>query len=64
MDLDEILSSTAFWLLCAVGYGAFIFMLIILKGMEQQEIMPWWVKTITIIAIPIAAALFAGFAEG
>lgn len=64
MDFDEILGSAAFWILAGIGYGAFIFMLMILKGMEQQELMPWWVKVITMIAIPIAAALFAGYAEG
>ena len=62
--IEEALESTAFWVLCGVGYGAFILMLMILKGMEQAEIMPWWVKLVTVIIIPIAAALFAGYAEG
>jgi len=39
--IEEALESTAFWVLCGVGYGAFILMLMILKGMEQAEIMPW-----------------------
>jgi hypothetical protein len=64
MDVDEILGSPIFYVLCAVGYAAFIFMLMILKGMDQQGIMPLWVKIVTAIIIPIAAALFAGYAEG
>ena len=63
MDLGEIFESTAFWVLSAVGYGAFIMMLVVLKGMEQQSIMPWWVKITTMIVIPVAAALFSGYAE-
>ncbi len=62
--IEEIIESAAFWVLCVVGYGAFVLMLIILKGMDQQSIMPWWVKIATIIVIPLAAALFSGFAEG
>jgi len=64
MDIDEILSSVSFYVLCGVGYGAFVFMLMILKGMDQQSIMPLWVKIVTAIIIPIAAALFSGWAEG
>lgn len=64
MEIDEILGSASFWVLSIVGYGAFVFMLVILKGMEQQDIMPMWIKIATIIVIPIAAALFSGFAEG
>jgi len=59
LEIDEILSSASFWILTLVGYGSFIFMLMILKGMDQTDIMPWWVKLITIIAIPIAAVLFS-----
>lgn len=64
MEVDEILGSASFWILTGVGYAAFIFMLMMLKGMEQQEIMPLWVKIVTAIIIPIVAALFSGFAEG
>ncbi len=64
MDIDEILGSAAFWVLIVVGYAAFIFMLIILKSMEQQDIMPFWVKIVVMILIPIIAALFSGYAEG
>ena len=64
MEFDEILGSGAFWVLCAVGYAAFVMMLMILKGMDQQAIMPWWVKIATMLIIPVAAALFSGFAEG
>ena len=64
MDIDEILSSASFWVLTIVGYVAFVFMLVILKGMEQQDIMPIWVKIVTMIIIPVVAAMFSGFAEG
>ncbi len=64
MDIDEVLGSASFWVLIAVGYAAFIFMLVILKSMEQQDIMPFWVKLVTMIAIPVVAALFSGYAEG
>lgn len=64
MDIDEILNSTAFWILTGVGYTAFIIMLMVLKGMNQQEIMPLWVKIVTMLIIPVSAALFSGYAEG
>ncbi len=64
MDIDEILSSASFWVLIVVGYGAFISMLIILKSMEQQDIMPFWVKLVVLILIPVISALFSGYAEG
>ena len=63
MGFEEILESAAFWILTAVGYGAFIMMLMILKGMDNQDVMPLWVKIVTMIIIPVAAALFAGWAE-
>ena len=64
MDIDEILGSGSFWVLAIIGYAAFIFMLIILKSMEQQSIMPFWVKIVVMVLIPVIAALFSGFAEG
>jgi len=63
MDISELAESGVFWVLTAVGYGAFVFMLAILKAMGNKEIMPLWVKIITMLAIPIAAALFTGYAE-
>jgi hypothetical protein len=62
--LEEILESPAFYILTGIGYVAFVFMLVILKGMGNSSIMPFWVKIVTIIAIPVAAALFTGVAEG
>ncbi len=62
-DFDELLNSTAFWVLCGVGYGAFSIMIIVLRTMEQASVMPLWVKLATIVFIPIVAALFSGFAE-
>lgn len=64
MDIQEIFESTAFWVLLGIGYGAFVIMLIVLKAMDQQDVMPIWVKIATMIVIPIAAALFSGYAEG
>jgi len=64
MDISEVLESTGFWILTAVGVGAFSIMLIILKKMGQSELMPWWVKIITFIAIIIISALLSGWAEG
>ena len=64
MSIEESLESPVFYILCAVGYGAFALMYIVLKKMEQADIMPWWVKLIVLIAIPLAAMLFTGFAEG
>jgi len=63
MDIGEIFESASFWVLTAVGYGAFIFMLMILKGMDQKEIMPLWVKIVVMIIIPVVAALFSSYAE-
>jgi hypothetical protein len=64
MDIAEILESVSFWILMGVGYGAFALMIIVLKTMGQSSIMPMWVKIVTIIAIPVVAALFSGIAEG
>jgi len=61
--LEEVFESAAFWILSGVGVVAFVIMLMVLKGMEQQDIMPLWVKLVTLIAIPVAAAAFTGFAE-
>jgi len=61
MDLGEIFESSAFWLLTGVGEVAFIFMLIILKAMDQKEIMPLWVKIVTFLIIPVIAAIWASF---
>jgi len=63
MDFDEILNSTAFWLLLGVGYAAFSIMLIVLKSMHQASIMPLWVKIATALVIPIVAAVFSAYAE-
>jgi len=62
--LEEIFESTAFWILSAVGYAAFIMMLFVLKGMGNSDLMPWWVKIVTILIIPVVAAVFSGYAEG
>ena len=58
MDVDEILTSPFFYIVTAVGYGAFIFMLIILKGMEQPEIMPMWVKIVVLLLMPVIGFVF------
>jgi len=63
LDVAEIIESPAFWILLVVGYGAFLFMILILKGMDQASIMPLWVKIATAIVIPIAAAIFSMFGE-
>jgi len=55
----EIFFGIAFWALLAVGYAAFGIMLMVLKGMGDASIMPWWVKIITILVIPLAAYVFA-----
>ncbi len=59
MDFEETLSEPFFWIITGVGYAAFIFMLMILKGMGSQEIMPWWVKIVTLLFIPVAGFIFA-----
>lgn len=64
MDFEEIFNSGSFYLLMAVGYGAFTIMLFVLKGMNQAELMPLWVKIVVLVFIPVAAALFSGYAEG
>jgi len=64
MDIGEILESASFWILAGVGYGAFAIMILVLRTMEQSSIMPLWVKIAVVIVIPIAAAVFSGYAEG
>lgn len=64
MDIDDVSNSPTFYMLAGVGYAAFLIMLLVLKGMDQKEIMPWWVKIVTMLVIPIVAAFFSGYAEG
>ena len=59
MELDETLSSPFFWIITAVGYGAFVMMLMILKGMGNASIMPTWVKIVTMLFIPVAGFIFS-----
>lgn len=54
----EILLSRGFFILTGVGLAAFFIMLLVLKQMGSSDIMPWWVKVITIIAIPVASYIF------
>ena len=63
MEISEIFENPAFWVLAAVGYGAFFAMIIILNKMNQSAIMPLWVKIVTIIAVPFVAAGFSGYAS-
>lgn len=58
IDFDVVMSPT-FFILAGVGYFAFAMMILILRGMEQSDIMPWWVKIVTVIVIPVAAYIFA-----
>ena len=61
---EEIFESAAFWVLCGVGLVSFVVMLMVLKGMGHQDLMPLWVKIIVFILIPVISAAFTGFAEG
>lgn len=59
VELDmEVVMSPGFWILAVVGYAAFGIMLVVLKGMEQQ-IIPFWVKIVVILAVPAVAYFFA-----
>jgi len=59
MDFEETLSNPAFWILSIVGEASFVFMLVILKGMGNSEIMPSWVKIVTFLVVPVIAFLWA-----
>ena len=61
MDFEDGLSNPAFWILTVVGEAAFVFMLVILKGMGNSEIMPSWVKIVTFLAVPLIAFVWASF---
>ena len=63
MDIEDLTNSTAFWVLCAAGYGAFAIVIIELNMMNEGAIMSWWVKLLTIVLIPIIAAAFTGYTE-
>jgi hypothetical protein len=58
MDFDEILINPGFYILNAVGFGALIIMLLVLKGMGNSELMSVWVKIVAFISVPIASAIF------
>jgi len=64
MEIGDVMENPAFWILTAVGVGAFVMMLTILKRMGNSDLMPLWVKIVTILVIPIAAAVFSGWAGG
>ena len=64
MEIEEIIDNPAFYILTGIGLVAFIIMLMVLKGMGNANIMPWWVKIIVFLAIPIGAAAFSGWARG
>lgn len=64
MDISEVLENEAFYILAGIGYGAFAIMFIVLKKMNQADIMPIWVRIATLIAIPLVAAAFSGWAIG
>jgi len=59
MDFEDAFSNPAFWILAGIGEGAFVIMLIVLKGMGSQEIMPSWVKIVTFLVVPVIAFLWA-----
>jgi uncharacterized membrane protein len=58
MDLEETIQNPFFWIITGVGYLAFVMMLMVLKGMGNQDIMPLWVKIVTLIFIPVAGYIF------
>ena len=54
----DIVMTPGYAILTAVGYIAFIIMTFVLKTMEYSNIMPLWVKILTILAIPVIAYIF------
>jgi hypothetical protein len=58
MDIEDTLSNPFFWIITGVGYAAFVLMLMVLKGMGSAEIMPLWVKIVTLLFIPVAGFVF------
>ena len=58
MDVEDTVGNPFFWIITGVGYAAFFFMLMILKGMDTPEIMPMWVKIVTLLFIPVAGYVF------
>jgi len=56
--IEEALESPGFYILSGVGIGAFAIMTVVLNAMGNGDLMPFWVKAVTIIAIPIIAMVF------
>ena len=54
----DLVMTPGYAILVAVGYIAFIIMTFVLKGMEYSNIMPLWVKILTVLAIPVIAYIF------
>ena len=63
MDIEEALSNPVFYILTLAGEATFILMLMMLKGMGNGEIMPFWVKISTLILIPVIAFIWASFMD-
>ena len=59
MDIEETVGNPFFWIITGVGYAAFIMMLMVLKGMGNADIMPLWVKIVTLLFIPVAGYVFS-----
>ncbi len=58
MDFDEILGNPGFYILMGVGYGAYLMMMGVLNNMGSGDLMPGYVKLITLLFIPVAAGVF------
>ena len=58
MDIQETVSNPFFWIITVVGYFSFVVMLMVLKGMGNSDIMPAWVKIVTMLFIPVAGFVF------
>ncbi len=54
----DIVMTPGYAILVAVGYIAFVIMVFGLKAMEYSNIMPLWVKIMTVFAIPVIAYIF------
>jgi hypothetical protein len=59
MDFEEGFTSPAFWMLAAIGEGALVLMLVVLKTMGNQSIMPTWVKLVSFAVVPLIAFVWA-----
>lgn len=55
----DVFQSMGFWVLLGIGYLVIAIIIFYLKAVKMTNIMPWWVKILLFLIIPVVAYFFA-----